>query len=303
VPTDWKIELDGDLLLQATTRADSPLVDVFFAEYERAFTLPDEREEIDGFRECLALNGRQTLFPDCDCLELVMLITTHHGTVLGGANFLAIPACGFQGLPPVSVALNYVFVNPAARGRGLLRQLLSATATLVETAMPDKLRGRLPALFIELNDPLQLSDADYRVDSEHSGLDQFDRLRIWDRVGAKLVDFPYVQPALSAGKNVEDNLALGVINIAADRIDAAYLHNQLEKFFGISVLKGRDPMTEPHAAAQLIRLTSSDEISLFPMTQAIDCAAEMKAKGEANSIRKVAQVLYDLRMENGANSG
>ena len=52
----WSLDLGGGVHVRGTERPDSPLVQPFFAGYDRAFVLPNEREELDGFRACLALN-------------------------------------------------------------------------------------------------------------------------------------------------------------------------------------------------------------------------------------------------------
>ncbi len=50
--------------------------------------------------------------------------------------------------------------------------------------------GTAPAIFIEQNDPLRLTAAEYAADTAHSGIDQVDLLAIWSRVGAEVLDFP-----------------------------------------------------------------------------------------------------------------
>lgn len=186
------------LRVRATQRADSPLLGRFMTGYDRAFVLPDEREEIAGFRACLAMNEQAAARFGRRHGELVLVLEdSASGALLGGANFLATGmAQSPPGHPDVAVALNYLFVDTAQRGRGLARVLKRAVETLAPQVAGGADTALLPALFIEQNDPFRLTDAEYAADNAHSGIDQIDRLAVWARLGAQLVDFAYVQPAL-----------------------------------------------------------------------------------------------------------
>ena len=59
--------------------------------------------------------------------------------------------------------------------------------------------------------PVKMSPEDYALDSQHAGLDQIDRLKIWERRGARLVGIDYRQPPLSDDQGSEDELLLGVM--------------------------------------------------------------------------------------------
>lgn len=83
--------------------------------------LPDEREELDGFETCLALNATHRHAYGRIHSELVATFEGADGTLLGGANFLATAIDRGAPLPSAAIALNYVYVEEAARGRGLLR--------------------------------------------------------------------------------------------------------------------------------------------------------------------------------------
>lgn len=123
-------------------------------------------------------------------------------------------------------------------------------------------------MFIENNDPFRLSDEQYRLDTEMSGVDQFDRLAIWARAGALVVDHPYVQPPLSADQDADKTLVLSVIGSTALSLSACLLHDHLKSFFGVSVLKGLvDPTEDPETASQLAtlsaRCTKGDRVHLL----------------------------------------
>lgn len=293
----WAATLDGGMLCQATERPDSPLLDHFFTGYNRAFVLPDEREEIEGFRACLALNpASRRRFARLHC-EMVMVIDdAETGKLLGGANFLA-TRMNDAALdhPPVAVALNYLFVETAARGRGLARVLKGLVGSLANAAVGMPQGTMPPALFIEQNDPLALSDADYAADSAHAGIDQVDRLAVWAKMGARLVDFPYVQPALSADQDSDDGLAYAVMDMPGDVLDPAYLRAHYESFFGISVMKGGNPAAEPVAAAQLAALdalaAAGETVLLVPMQPAIDALRALPERPKDVTFRVFARGL------------
>lgn len=270
----WSLDFGDGLVFRGTEDPRSPILTHFFAGYDRAFTLPDEREELDGFRACLSLNPQSRRRFGRVQRELVMVADDAvSGALLGGANFMSVEMPLHRDHPRVTVALNYIFVERAARGRGLSRRLLEAIARLANRAVDRSDESIRPAMFIEQNDPLRMTAEEYAADTSHADIDQIDRLAIWARLGARLVDFPYVQPALSAGQESDHGLAYAVIRFPRDSIDAAYLHDHLESYFGISVLKGGDPATDPTAGPQLSMLRAmarnDDAVPLVPMDGAL----------------------------------
>ena len=293
----WRRVLDGGLELRATERPDSPLLEHFFAGYDRAFVLPDEREELDGFRACLAINPRTRRRFGRFHRELVMVVDDPAtGQLLGGANFLATRFDDAPtGHPPVTVALNYLFVEAAARGRGLARMLKAEVGRLANAAVAAPPGAPAPAIFIEQNDPMRLTAEEYAADSAHAGIDQIDRLNVWARMGAKLVDFGYVQPPLSATQACDDGLAYAVMGLDGGMVDAAYLRAHLESFFGISVLKGGDPHAEPSARAQLAALAAMSAagtpVTLIAMQPVIDALRALPSLPDAATLRDYARGL------------
>jgi hypothetical protein len=161
-----------------------------------------------------------------------------------------------------------VFVNEGARRRGYFRRLVSdlprlALDLLLETNAADlpcewsAKSGNGPrqiVIFFEQNDPYRMSREDYELDTKHSGIDQRTRIGVWAQLGARIVDFPYVQPPLTSEQASDHSLVCGVIGLQEDTLSACLLHDHLERFFAISVLKGRDPSMEPVAARQLTAL-------------------------------------------------
>ena len=200
------------------------------------------------------------------------MLEDEEGTLLGGANFLATAIPPLPGHPSTAVALNYLFVDQSARGRGLSRLLLTTVAQLSARALSDRTGG--PAIFIEQNDPLRMTEAEYAEDNARGGTDQVERLRLWQHLGARAVDFAYVQPALSADQDAEDALVYSVLSFSGPQLSARFLHDHLRSFFQISVLKGRDPTGDPTAAAQLEELSAradaGDMVDLLDIGQALE---------------------------------
>jgi GNAT superfamily N-acetyltransferase len=273
------------MVLRASLDPTSGVLDQFYEGYDRAFILPDEKEDLEGFQTCLSLNGR----PASGQAEVVAVICQADGQRLAGLNFLAVDH-GAQAQPRVSVALNYVYVEEAARGRGLLRQALKAVADLALWALGLDDDGAPVVIFIEQNDPLKLSEDEYRRDTDHSGVDQVARLAIWARMGARLVDFDYIQPALSEDQAADDGLAYAVMGWDADTMPAAFLHRHLERFFTVSVLKGQAETRGGAAGKQLTELAAqAHPVTLLSMQRALDVLARDPRGGGAESLRALAR--------------
>ena len=187
---DLTIDLGSGVRALASADLESSILTRFFEGYDRAFVLPDEREDLAGFRKCLALNRtHRRAFGRTHC-ELVAVLEDEGGARLGGINFLA-TAVNRPSAPDIAVALNYVYVEEAARGRGLLRLALSAVRRLATQAL-DAGANAQTAVFIEQNDPLRLTPEEAAADTLRSGLDQVDRLAIWARMGAEVVDLSLI---------------------------------------------------------------------------------------------------------------
>ncbi|MEZ4386942.1 MAG: hypothetical protein R3D98_05090 [Candidatus Krumholzibacteriia bacterium] len=230
---DWSFDTEDGLRIHATRRPEGPILTAFHAGYDRAFVLPDEKEDLAGFAACLALNHDPAYTrlaghygPFCEvCLIAEDLAT---GGRIGGANLIALDHGGL-----VTANLNYVYIDPEARGTGRLDDLLAGVRHTIGGLFVGPM-----LLFIEQNDPLAMSAAAYAHDSAYTGLDQLDRLRIWARRGARVVDIPYVQPALSAAQAPDPRLVYSVLGATGTSIPACLLERHLRGFFGISVLKG-----------------------------------------------------------------
>ena len=298
------------LVVRITDSGEGPVFDRFFAGYDRAFVLPDEKEDREGFATCLTLNhgaARTDLERRYGRFrEVCMIAEEADGSPVGGANFIALkseagePAAG-GGFGTVTVNLNYVYVDGQSRGRGNLRRLVGAVAEIAAAMFSD---GSAPApalVFIELNDPFAMSEEAYRRDTEFTGLDQLDRLRIWTRLGARIVDHDYVQPALSAEQEPDHSLIYAVIGGDAT-MSACLLLGHLRGFFGISVLKGRPLSDDPSARAQIALLEAACAAGkLIELLDAGPLVARLAAKaGAATSLGALPRTTREaIRLQAG----
>jgi hypothetical protein len=275
-----QLQSPSGLLIEASTGSGDGVLDQFYQDYDAAFVLENEKEGRDGFVECLALNGAAAyagLAARFGAFREYVLIARDRsgGPRIGGANFIAFPlqepaAAGAVGAGLLSVNLNYVFINPPARRRGYFKRLvrdlpeiarrLFAATNAADLPRPWRVSaGGSPQTlaFLEQNDPCRMSREEYERDTRYTGLDQIARIGIWSRLGARIVDFPYVQPPLSASQAADHNLLLAVLGADGSALSACLLGDHLRRFFAISVLKGADPLREPVAARQLQTLQAA----------------------------------------------
>lgn len=260
--------------LETTDRADSATFREFYAGYCQSFVLPDEMEDEEGFAACLALN-RGAEYDRLSAVhgpfrEHFVVMRDSDGRAMAGANYIAIDHSRGSARPYVTANLNYIFVLPEFRGGGRFTALVRALREQITGLFgpsPD------PALvFIEQNDPLRMSAEDYECDTRFTGIDQFDRLGIWARQGALVVDFAYSQPPLSDDQEADGNLVYSVMGAREPQLHPRLVAHHLAGFFGISVMKGS--ALPPVASAQLDQL---DAIAAQGLTiDLIDPAAALR---------------------------
>ncbi|NJO32825.1 MAG: hypothetical protein HC869_06470 [Rhodospirillales bacterium] len=266
-----RAEAASGLLYCGTTSAADGVLEQFFAAYDSSFVLENEKESFLGFAQCLALNDEpryQDLRSEYGPFrEFVVVVRESSGAVVGGLNFIIFSLNDpDHGGPSLSLNLNYIFVPPSQRRRGVFKAMVADVPSLAVSLfnhtnandIPEgwTVPGRSPSMytFIEQNDPYRMSPEDYALDTHATGLDQLARIALWTRQGARIVDFPYVQPALTADQEADPNLVYAVLGARSSSLHPALLRQHLLVFFGISVLKGRDPQSDVDARRQLGQL-------------------------------------------------
>ncbi len=114
-----------------TTSPASPVLREFYEAYDRAFTLPNEKETLAGFAECLGLNHGDAYAALAARFGgfreyVAVIMAPQTGEPIGGLNFIAFSLTHLRTAqaPFLSVNLNYVFINAQARNRGYFRGVM-----------------------------------------------------------------------------------------------------------------------------------------------------------------------------------
>ena len=157
--------------------------------YVPEFPHPDERESIENVQECLRKKEDGWYGRNNYHVLLALEGEVPVGGVIG--DYLDEPRVG---------VVEFLVVARNRRGHGLGRKLLTAIEMAMEA---DAARaGRtLAGLVAEINDP-------FRWIPYGDSVDPFVRAEIWHAWGFGRVDFPYVQPALSATQEPVRTLSL-----------------------------------------------------------------------------------------------
>lgn len=181
-----------------------PKLASFYKVYSKVFTLEEEREPLEGFKAVLLLNTRADVqsvygpfFEQISCLWEPVT-----GESVGAINQVfyaysveAEKQYGFG----ASCQLNFICVENSLRGIGIAQRLLEL--------LEDKLHAYAAAhghprsrVFItcEQNNPHCMSKIQLEEDLRSALIAPQERLDWWYRRGFRKLDFPYIQPPLSA---------------------------------------------------------------------------------------------------------
>lgn len=170
--------------------ADRDLLAEFYDSiYATSFTDPNERESLTRIRRFLRLKARGWYGRN-----------TYHVFVLHeGGRPRAGLVCDYLHAARMGV-IEFLAVDDRVRNRGYGRRLLDyAEAALRADAA--RAGAVCRGIAAEVEDPARLvrSSAD---------MDPVQRLRVWNRWGYRIIDFPYVQPRLSPGREPVSHLFL-----------------------------------------------------------------------------------------------
>ncbi|HEX3782917.1 MAG TPA: GNAT family N-acetyltransferase [Pseudonocardiaceae bacterium] len=148
--------------------------------YIAEFPDPDERESLANMLDYL--RKRTVGWYERNNYHILLAIEDEQPVGGSIADFLAEPNVG---------VIEFLVVAGGARGSGVGRALLARTESLL-VRDAERLGGEpLAAIVAEMNDPLAPAVVPDNLDPARRAL-------IWHRWGYKGLDFPYVQPALSA---------------------------------------------------------------------------------------------------------
>ena len=222
----------------------------FYRIYADAFPLSDEREPPEAFVEIAALNSRadvQARFGPWR--EIVAGMRLPDSTAPVGGVIFGVTTSPFHVAFGCRSSIQniYIFVEPAARGRGATAQANDYMEGRALAAFGfDAGAGRIPPLvFLEVNNPTRMSSAEIDDDTARSGIDPYRRYMFWKRRGFAPLDMHYVQPALRSDASPVRYLDLFCTSGVADAVPAELIIAHLSAFISISVLKGQAAATSP----------------------------------------------------------
>lgn len=100
-----------------------------------------------------------------------------------------------------SIHLIYLIISVKYREKGIAKELINNGVPWIKNWIRSEKGIEISNVFFESNIPWKTNKGNDNFDAEQ-------RLRIFSKMGAKLIDIPYVQPALDKKKKVVENLFL-----------------------------------------------------------------------------------------------
>lgn len=232
------------------SREDLELVRTFYTDLcVPEFPDADERESLVNIERYLAL--KTSGWYGLNNYHVRVLL--QNGRPIGGAiaDYLAGPNTG---------VIEFLVVAPSMRGRGLGHRLLEdMEATLESDAQAAGLKG-LSAIAAEMNDPYRRAMAD-------DSMDPFVRLLIWSDWGYRKLDFAYVQPRLSPGRNPVTSLLLAWkprVVPPGDAVPARMIKHMLHEYIRWA-MRIEHPEQSPEFALMASQLDARDRVELVPL--------------------------------------
>lgn len=181
----------NDLIELTNSDADLELLRKFYREcYVLEFPDPNERESLENMEKYLQLKHQGWYGNN----NYHIIIAIQSKQFIGGvvADFLAEANTG---------VIEFIFVLPQFRQQGIGKILLTDIENRLILDAKSALGVDLDCIVAEMNDPFQTSEVE-------DNLDPVRRSRLWDKWGYAVLDFPYIQPALSPEQAPVFNLLL-----------------------------------------------------------------------------------------------
>ena len=177
--------------LRFTRKSDRELLKTFYHDcFRPEFLDENEVEPVEQIEDYLRLKEVGWYQKN----NYHVLVALDGDTPIGGSisDYLDEPNAG---------VIEYIVIQPEHRGAGLGRRLLEETERLLHDDA-DRSRNRpLDWIVAEMDDP-------YVTQRPTHGIDAFAVAKVWHNWKYRLLDFPYVQPALATDKEPVDTLLL-----------------------------------------------------------------------------------------------
>jgi len=200
----------------------------FYELIESNFPLVEEREPIETWRQALLDNKDSSSYlSPAETHIIIPMSPLMDPPVIGGGLVLEYHPVTNNGL------ITYLVVDEICRGQGMGRRLVEKAVEMLDEFA--KQRGHLTgcnAVFLETNSPSKISESqDVMIPR--------DRQIVYQKLGFKLVDIPYMVPPLGPQQSKMDFLSLMVLitpHIPSSPTSA--LQKQKEHYLPSSILKG-----------------------------------------------------------------
>jgi hypothetical protein len=173
-----------------TLQSNAEFLKKFRTIYETGFPDKNEREDFQVILKRVAGQGLAN-----EPHTIVLMTTTAHGVeVTGGliADWYSNSRC---------IHLTYLIISDNFRKNGIARKLIGEGVAWMMDWIKNERGIEIRNVFFESNIPWK---TDHKIDN----FDASQRLMIFSKLGGKLIDIPYFQPALDPEKQIVANLFL-----------------------------------------------------------------------------------------------
>jgi ribosomal protein S18 acetylase RimI-like enzyme len=247
VLSSQSMERESMQIVDLRTRRDERLLDELYRElYLPAFPIREEQEDPSVWAP--ALWGQ-----DSGGSRLHFLVAGENLDEPEARQLIGFVACEYY--PQSRCGLvSYMAVSPASRHHGLGRRLLETARHTLQVDADEA----LACLFGEVNDP-------DKVAPEQDSMPPRTRLKIMEKLGARRVPVPYVQPELRPGKGRSYTLML--VAFPPDRGELAAIPSQVVRAFLGELYRelGVEPLdSDPDFSAMMLSL-EGDAVTLEPL--------------------------------------
>jgi GNAT superfamily N-acetyltransferase len=231
------------------------LSDFYESLYVPEFPDPDGRESLENIQRYLDLKGRGWYGPNN--YHVVVLLDKAARCVAGSIfEYLAGPNAG---------VIEFLVVHPEQRGRGLGTYIHEVTEAMIAADARER-TGRGPVCIVaEINDPCQSSMVE-------DSIDPFVRALIWSGWGYQRLDFPYVQPALSAHQQPVRHLVLAIKAVQAEyrrRVPAPLVAHILREYMRWA-MRIENPDQVPEYLEMQAALNRFGTVAVVPLARVLN---------------------------------
>lgn len=226
--------------------------------YIKEFPHPDERESLANMQRYLSLKAAGWYGKNNYHIVIAMIDGAPAGLVV--LDYLEEPNCG---------VIEFLAISENRRRTGLGTRLLAQAESLLDSDGKNHDRPSVALIMAEMNDP-------FAPNSLEDNLDPFHRAVVWSKWGYRRLQFPYVQPSLSAGQAPVRNLLLmakAVDERYADSVPANLLLAALRGYMKWAMRIDRPEHNEEYEAMRSF-IKSGMRIAMMPLDEYVGESAE-----------------------------